>query len=263
MTSQKLLLKIQKILVAAIDSLNVDYSTSILQCRRILELVIHKFYELNNIKKPKTAYGYPTLFLLVKKIVDDKLAEDKVLVALEFVKDNGNKIAHKYDIESTKDLAQKVIQSISLIVLWLLENQKINENSLGLLSIRRAKVIKDRLIKGGYHHLLNYNIKELLKVDLFLEPEKAIEITRQIKQYIVIDKEIKEYSRIIILLVKEYQELRNKKNILLGGIVLVASKLFEKPIDLVTELVFKKRYKLKLKKIDELRTLISTRYAIK
>lgn len=262
-SNKPVLKKTQELLSTSIKHLDDELSTSLFHSRKILELLINSYFEIKGMKKGRNPEGYSTLALLIDNIRNNKLTPEHITEAMYYVKNNGNKIAHKYDFNPTKTIGQETIKSISTIIVWYLEELKLMNNSLGLLAIRRAKMIKEKLNKGESIYLLNNILNEILKTDPINEFDKCKLLAQQLNQFDIIDKELLQYSKKMNDVATQYQKFKNSNSFLSGGATKIFSKFFNQPLEIMSDLIFKKRYKLKLKKINELRTLISTRYAIK
>jgi len=210
LTDKQLLKKVQEMFSVAIEVINIDTSTIIILSRKILELVVHNFYEANNIKKAKNAYGQPTLYMLIKNIEEEKLAPEQIITAMNSVKDKGNKATHDHMVRFSKAEGIETVENICGVLVWVLENRKLTENSLYLLCLRRSKQIKGKLAKTEFAKELNVTLINIFKLSVIVNSNKFWDWLDAVDMDKVIDPELENYLRYARKVLSKYYRWYDK-----------------------------------------------------
>lgn len=210
LSDNQLLKKMQEVLSVAIEVFDVDIATAMILLRKILEVTVHNFYEVNGIEKPLNEEGYSTLSSLIKYLHTNKLVSQKVTNAMVFVKKMGNDSVHNHATNFTKDVGNKTIKNLCIVLVWYLEKREMTDNSLYLLVVRRAKTIKMKLPNNMYVKELDIQLKEIQKLSLIANTNKMWDWVDEIVMYKVIDNDLKKYLKYLKTVMQKYYNFYDK-----------------------------------------------------
>ena len=204
--SLTLLKKIQELISVSIELISIDISTSLYMNRKILEIIVNNFYEINDIKKAKTANGYPTLFVLVKKMKEEELAPSDIISAMERVRDFGNLAVHEQSKKFVKPEAIESLKNLCGILVWFLEINDSKENSLYLLSLRRGNQVSSKLLKTEFPKKLDKSLKNIFSLSPIANNKRITNELEELTISKIIDKQLVDYITSLDEIVKKYEK---------------------------------------------------------
>ncbi|MBK8943776.1 MAG: hypothetical protein IPM32_00760 [Ignavibacteriae bacterium] len=152
-----------------------------------MELLINEFFEINKIEKPKNAQGYPTPFLLIKYLYENKLIKKNTYLTMEEIRNKGNAAAHGKNIVKK---SFSPIKDISELLVWFLKHFDETENSLYLIVSRHSKLFSKVVNKSDYAFDLYQVIREITTLSIYKNTTYLVELTERILIDDILDSEL-------------------------------------------------------------------------
>lgn len=139
--------RIQKLYQTIIEYQEDVPEISIFTSRTLLELLIHSYYDNSNLTKPIDTNGYHILSDMVKNLQNQNLISKSIFDIMEDIRKKGNIVAHPTLGEVEKSDSQKIIQTISKIMIWYSENYTDLNFSLLYQIYRKSRISKTAIPK--------------------------------------------------------------------------------------------------------------------
>lgn len=216
MTKQELT-KIQNLYIKSIELLEIDVDSSLLLSRKILETLIHRYFEYKGITKKAPRAKYPILSNMIKKLYSKEIITDEIFNSMEFIRKKGNDGAHVSDKTAIKktihpvnpSIAKGSIKRVGTIIIWFLDNLEFDVNSLYLQALSLSKINKNHFAHNEEIIELSNMISTLCNTNLFNNPNKISDTALSINTSIIYDTELNELIQQIDKFCRKYINFHN------------------------------------------------------
>ncbi len=258
MTSKDLR-KIQTLLNKSIELQSIDTDSSLFISRKGLELLIHKFFEENDIEKKESHEEYPVLSTMIKKLTNEKYITKTLSIDMEFIRKKGNNAVHFTGKPVNPSIAKGSIQRLGKIIAWCLEELNKDDNTLFLYAAKVGKLPKSTLKKNEKVSELNEAIYDLCSYQIFRNSSAIWDITEGISKSKILDDEIKELiektERLILKFYKFDDEFVEGGTPFQNFLQFINKKKHE-----TAATMFKKFYSDHVDEVNRLRKIVKNRY---
>jgi len=266
MTSKELR-KLQNLFYKSIELLELDIESSLFISRKCLELIIHKFFEMQKLAKKESGDDYPILSKMIRKLILENYLGKNLADDMQYIRKKGNDAVHIADKTAKKQTIKPVnltiaigsIQRVGKIITWYLESVNKADNTLFLYAAKIGKLPKRHLKQNERAFELNEAIYDLCSYQIFRNPDAIWDITKGITKSKILDDDIKELIEKTKRLVWKYNKFdddfvegdsrfQNFKN------------YFSNKKSETAASIFKKFYSDQVDEVNRLRKVLKNRY---
>jgi hypothetical protein len=145
MLKKSILLEINEVLSAAIELVEIDYDSSAVHSRKILESLLKIIYQNEKYELPLGPDGHTSIDLMLKDLIKRKLITQFLYEQATLVRKNGNLAAHHSDSKIRNSDTKESIRSVAIICEWFLQKYNSTNNSLYYLAIQHAPINKNKI----------------------------------------------------------------------------------------------------------------------
>lgn len=260
MLDRKITKELNEYLTESINLVEINHNSSLINTRKTLEYIVNSVYDREKIEKPVNEKGYTELSNLIDVLKKERKISTELAELMHKLRRNGNDAAH-FNIKKPKKLtALNNIKLLCKVLVWFLKKHDMCENSLYLLSLRRARIkIKPKGNKTVYH--LNESLTKLTGLSIFKNTNTIRKTIKGIPTKLLLDKELIDYIDCLSELVDKYYEDWKYFNYSEPFLKFVMRKLRGKKKFTPRE-CFLSLYRPRLDYLEEVKLTIEKRYLI-
>lgn len=251
--------KLNELMLTSINLLEVDFNSSLIISRKILEMIVHRIFEKLKLEKPKDENGYYILSSLIAVLYKLKKIDSELFDLMSEIRKHGNNAAHINTDETSTKIAEHNIRLLSKVTIWFLDFIDERNNSLYMLVKRKSysKIYQD---EGEKVYKLYEILIQLNKLSILKNRRAVNENLNQINYQMILDDELKDYFELTEYLKDKYEDFFDEFDNSENPFTKFLRENVKKKKKVTAGAEFKKFFSKDLERLNKMKTLIKHRY---
>lgn len=198
----ELLHKSQSLYNKSIEVLQIDKASSLFMSRKNLEMVIHSYYEENNLPKKEEQQKYPELYWMMRNLKERNDISKTIFATMDYIRKNANKAIHEAEHSVGSSVANNCINKMASILIWYLKSSGSTENTYFLMLVNRSNSKSEDTYAVELHNAL----ADIFEFRISKKPRKFYEALETIEKFDILDEDWDELVDANLVLLERFDE---------------------------------------------------------